>query len=101
MNSPVRYAQPSPQPMPSQTTPSHYRKMPRLEQAVCLMTKRDFLASWQAAQGEDRNTLLRARFRHNADEFLKYCLPVVFSGPWNPYHLAVLDNTLGTRLRCA
>jgi predicted phage terminase large subunit-like protein len=54
------------------------------------MTKRDFLASWRAAQGEDRNVLLRARFRHNADEFLKYALPVVFSGPWNPYHLAVL-----------
>lgn len=54
------------------------------------MTKQDFLGAWASAQGEDRNVLLRARLRHNADEFLKYCLPEIFSGPWNPYHLAVL-----------
>jgi len=51
---------------------------------------RDFMARWATLDAEGQTEALRHRFRHRQEEMLRWCLPRLFSRPWNRYHLSTL-----------
>ena len=54
------------------------------------MTSHDFEELYAQSDPETGKALLRARFRVNRDEFLRYCFPEIFTSPWNRFHLEML-----------
>lgn len=50
----------------------------------------DFEQLWTGATPETADELLRARFRYQRGEFLRYVFPELFDAPWNPFHRQVL-----------
>lgn len=52
-----------------------------------------FRARWQSLDNRaDRDEVLRLRYRHRRDEFLRYCFPDLFYRPFNAYHRSVLGR---------
>ena len=52
----------------------------------------EFCDLLEDVDGLTRGDMLRARFRYDRANFLKWCFPEVYYLPWNDYHLWVLDQ---------
>lgn len=52
----------------------------------------EFCDLLERADALTRGDMLRARFRYDRANFLKWCFPEVFYLPWNDYHLWVLSR---------
>ena len=61
-------------------------------QRVARLTPSALTRLYNESDGETRRSLLRARFRYKPAEFLAYCLPSLFSRPFNRFHRAMLDR---------
>lgn len=51
-----------------------------------------FVDSWERADPETADDLLRMRFRFDRARFLQYCFPTLFYRAFNPYHRDVLSR---------
>lgn len=61
--------------------------------AIAAIPAARFWARWLELESQAiRDEQLRERFRGNVGDFLRYCFPVLYSRPWNKFHLELLNR---------